>query len=427
MYSNIYNILFFVIEFMKLFLCCTLFINIKIKYPKTLLYTFILIVFAILLSSVYVELSKYGLIYGIVSIATISFTTTSKCDIKYIILNYIFICLVDMIFSAIFMFLLKYTGNELQNNYFLNIVVNSISLIILLLLFLFIIKSRAEHKVQTYYSSTSSSLIFIFIVGGTALGLYIALVQYFGFNTLDNSYKRVVALVLSFSSLIFIIICIALIVTYSKNKHLTEVNIINNKLLASQEKYYKMLLDKNEETKKFRHDISKHIYCMHVLLKNEDYDELEQYISKINLTISELRTNINTGNKLIDAIVNDLSTKNPSTVINWKGNIPEDIAISNMDLCTIFGNVLSNAFEASNLINVHVKILETAIFIHITNPFEKEPVIMEDKIISSKKEKGHGYGMPNIISCVERNGGSFEYRTDDNIFIVEIIFPSLLG
>ena len=44
---------------------------------------------------------------------------------------------------------------------------------------------------------------------------------------------------------------------------------------------------------------------MHILLINEEYDELDRYFTRIGSSLSELSVSVNTGNKLIDAIIND--------------------------------------------------------------------------------------------------------------------------
>ena len=425
MNSLIHNTTNFIIEFLKLFLCCKLVIDIKTKNSKILLYILSSASLFVFCSSIYIDWSLHSLFYGILSIVIISFITTPKKNVKYIILIYIFICIVDMIFSAVFIYIFTHTGNDLQGNYMLNIIVNSISLIVISLFLLIKLKIKGRYK-KTYNSVTLTQIL-IYIFGGIGLGLYITSVQYFGFDELKSSTTKLIALGLSMSSLMFIVICTSLIITRNKNKHLSEENAINAKLVKTQEEYYKMLLNKDEETKKFRHDMSSHIYCMHTLLIDEEYDELDRYFTRIGSSLSELTASVNTGNKLIDSIINDLSIKHPDTVINWTGSIPSDITLNSMDLCTVFANVLSNAFEASKLINVYVKVLETAMFITIINTIEKKPKIINGKIISHKNKNGHGYGIQNIERCMKKNGGSFTYKVEDQNFIAEIILPNSIN
>ncbi len=425
MNSLTHNTFNFIIEFLKILLCYKLIIDIKIKNSKTLLYILSLASIFIFITSIYIDWSGHSLFYGIMSIVLITFITTSKKNGKYIILIYVFICIVDMIFSAVFIYIFTHTLDDLEGNYLLSIMVNSMSLIIISVLLLVKLKIKDRYKKNN--SSVTLSQILIYIFGGIGLGLYITSVQYFGFDALKSSTRKLIALGLSVSSLMFIVICTSLIITRNKNKHLSEENAINAKLVKTQEEYYKMLLNKDEETKKFRHDISSHIYCMHILLINEEYDELDRYFTRIGSSLSELSVSVNTGNKLIDAIINDLLIKHPNTTINWTGSIPGDITLNSMDLCTVFANVLSNAFEASKSINVYVKVLETAMYITIINTIEKRPKIINGKIISHKNKNGHGYGIQNIEQCMKKNGGSFTYKVEDHIFIAEIILPNSIN
>lgn len=425
MNSYLHNTLNFIIEFSKILFCSKLVIDIKIKNSKTLLYTLSSVSILIFFSSIFIDWSLHSLFYGVLSIVIISFAITQKRNIKYMILIYIFICIVDMFFSAVFMYVFARTGDDLEGNYLLSIMVNSISLIPILIALL--IKLKIKNQYKYFISSVSFSQILIYIFGGIGLGLYITSVQYFGFDELNSSTKQLIALGLSISSLMFIAICTSLIITRNKNKHLSEENSINTKLVKTQEEYYKMILNKNEETKKFRHDMSSHIYCMHALLIDEEYDELDRYFTRIGSSLDDLKLSINTGNKLINAIINDLLIKHPDTVINWTGNIPDDITLNSMDLCTVFANVLSNAFEASQLVNVYVKILETAMYITIVNTIEKKPKIVNGRIVSHKNKNGHGYGIQNIERCINRNGGSFTYKVEDQIFIAEVILPNSIN
>ncbi len=205
----------------------------------------------------------------------------------------------------------------------------------------------------------------------------------------------------------------------------------NEKLLKSQEEYYTMLLEKEEETKKFRHDIQNHIYCMHTLLNNKDYDELGRYFKRMDSDLKNLKGGIHTGNSLVNAIVNSIKNKYSDVKINWKGDIPINLCLSSMDLCTIFSNLISNAFEAAcqadkKEVDVSIKVIETKLLIVVSNYTKEKPDIIDGKIKSSKKEKNHGYGIKNIKKCVENNEGDFNITFVDNIFTAEVFFNDIL-
>ena len=70
-------------------------------------------------------------------------------------------------------------------------------------------------------------------------------------------------------------------INYISKNHYKEIADINERLLKSKENYYTMLLQKDRDTIKFRHDISKHLNCMYILFDKGKYDELRKYFDKI--------------------------------------------------------------------------------------------------------------------------------------------------
>ena len=102
-----------------------------------------------------------------------------------------------------------------------------------------------------------------------------------------------------------------------------------------------------------------------------------------------------------------------------------------MDLCTIFSNLLSNAFEAANKtedkwMDVSVKTLESQLLIMIVNKAIEEPRIHNGEFISSKKEVNHGYGIKNARKCVEENNGSLNIKFENDLFTAEVLFYNIL-
>ena len=60
------------------------------------------------------------------------------------------------------------------------------------------------------------------------------------------------------------------------------------------------------------------------------------------------------------------------------------------------------------------------IYCNITNPYIGELNIYNDKIVSKKNSKNHGYGLGNIKRSVELYSGSIDIKTENGIFNVLI-------
>ena len=419
-----FNAVSYAIEFAKLFLVVAFLINIPQR--KYVLIAFPVSLLLLSFASIYFNFSEYSIIFGLLSSILIFVTMPEKRKIGQVILAYICICIIDMMSSAICMFILNISGNTLNKSSWLEVVVNSLSLILIVILVIIKKKSSSNN-----YYEISGKYILILILGGFSLALYITSIQFFGFEDKKYSYKSMVAFALSISSIIFIIICALLIFKHNQNEHLKREADMNLKMFKAQEDYYTMLLQKEDETKAFRHDIQNHLCCLNTLLKDGKYNELEEYLFKMDESLKLLKPVINTGNKLIDAIVGDISIKHNEVSLKWFGLMPEKISVPNIDLCTVFSNLLINAFEAAEnaenkTVNVFIKILESNLLIVIQNYTVSSPKIINGKYISDKAASGHGYGIRNICRCLEKNNGSFDTEFEDGIFTAEVVFSNAI-
>ena len=169
---------------------------------------------------------------------------------------------------------------------------------------------------------------------------------------------------------------------------------------------------------------------MAVSYENGQYKKLGKYISEAQGAIAQLSSQFRIGNDYVGAIAADLDNRYPDVTLEWSGNLPE-LELSYMDICTLFFNLLKNAFEAAEeaeekWVKVEIKLYEFDLFIHISNCYA---VIQKDKngeFQSTKKGEGHGYGMRNIKKCVEKNNGKYDFKLEKNTFHTEIILPNVI-
>ncbi len=172
------------------------------------------------------------------------------------------------------------------------------------------------------------------ILGELSLLEFITLFQ-LGKNAAEDTSKNM-AVSFSVGSVIFLLTGIIMLMNYMSKNHYKNISEINDKLIKSQEQYYLMLLQKDEETKRFRHDIKNHINCMYMLFKSGDYNGLENYFDKIGVTLSELSAKIQTGNNMVNAILNDISERYSDVSFSAYGKFPDCMKLSRTDICTLF-------------------------------------------------------------------------------------------
>lgn len=305
-----------------------------------------------------------------------------------------------------------------------SMIVNSICIVTVAVLSVIFgrLRKSAEYELP---KKVNYAYLVIIIIGEIALQDSITL-----FMATDGNNKMIV-FSLSAASVIFLLTAVIMFKNYISKNHYKSICDINEKLLKSQEKYYLMLLEREEETKKFRHDIKGHINCMYLLFKNNSRAELESYFEKMGASLSEIDVKMTTGSNMVNAVLNDAVSRFPEVSVTVNGAFPQDMKLSGSDLCTIFSNLFENAFAAAarterKYVDISIKILGSSLYVTVVNPVAKRVEIVGNCLQSEKRDKlRHGYGTVNAVTCAERNGGSLIFKCSDTVFEAELIIPNV--
>lgn len=201
-----------------------------------------------------------------------------------------------------------------------------------------------------------------------------------------------------------------------------------NKLYEEQFKNTKKYI---EISRKFKHDLEYHLIHIKKLINNECNLKAQEYIENI-FKLQEISSTkfIDTGNYIIDNIVNFKLNEafNKGIEITATAKIPYDIKISEFYIVSILGNIIQNAIEANEklkdnkFIDFYIRYKLNKLFITISNRFNENIIIKENKLITTKEEKlEHGIGFDSIVKFVEKYNGLLEYKYNKDIFTVEIL------
>lgn len=209
---------------------------------------------------------------------------------------------------------------------------------------------------------------------------------------------------------------------YRENEQLAE------KYLEDQKAHYLYLEKREEETKKFRHDIKNHLLILSRYLELNDYEEAGKYLGVLNEKVDALGNHIHVNNGVADAILNKFYAEAKEYGIELKvtGHFPMQCYVSAFDICTILSNLLSNAVEAEresgkNSIELEVRHKDSEMFIVIQNNYSHELKYENEFFQTSKLDVSeHGYGLKNVYECVKNNKGQMDIATDNNCFKVMI-------
>lgn len=191
---------------------------------------------------------------------------------------------------------------------------------------------------------------------------------------------------------------------------------------------YRELSDKYKNSMKIVHDAKKHINAIEDLIESE---KAKEYKESLFLELNKLCPEFRNSNQMLMVIVNHALFKAEKSKINLKLHIEElNLSfITDMDLTTIFANLLDNAIEACQILTEEKRHIDLYaerqmgfIIIQISNPYEFISMITDKKYRSTKS--GHaGVGLSNVRQTVEKYKGLFNIETINEIFTVEITIP----
>lgn len=186
-----------------------------------------------------------------------------------------------------------------------------------------------------------------------------------------------------------------------------------------------------DETRRIRHDFKHTIAVLNELSQTGQYEKLQEYISNYSSEISNVQAPATyCENPVVNATIHYYMDIARSYDIRTKLQvvIPKEIAISDIDLCLIFGNLLDNAITAcrkakagSRFIRLSAD-LDTPGFLYVTmvNSFSGEVYKRNGKYISTKEKKS-GIGLTSIQATTEKYQGSSNFYTENHEFISNIM------
>lgn len=183
----------------------------------------------------------------------------------------------------------------------------------------------------------------------------------------------------------------------------------------------------------WKHDFHNHIQTMKAYLELGKYKDMEQYLNNLDKDLTNIDTVLKTGNIMVDAILNTkLSLAvNQKINVNAKATVPENLKISDIDLCVIIGNLMDNAMEAAaklpdpedRFIRVYIREMKEQLYISVTNSSGGKVKKSGLMYISTKLTANHGFGLKRVDSIVAKYHGFINRQSEEGVFATEVMLP----
>ncbi|MCM1162451.1 MAG: GHKL domain-containing protein [Roseburia sp.] len=300
-------------------------------------------------------------------------------------------------------------------------------------LFLLILEGILHKKKNVFYFSAKNvTLVFMGLLG---MMFYLYPIQYsYGALETDTEMLKISLMGVSVSSILFFVICFVNLKSINEREAYKERIRTYEEYVTKQELYYKELLQKDNETKQFRHDMLNHLACLIGYLEDGENERAMEYVQEMTGVARNFSKRVLTGNDTIDIVAADVFRQEKEVKLDWVGRFPKESVISDMDLCILFSNLLKNALEATRLykgdekeVTVLVRGLSSTYFIYVKNPCNQEPKTNESKFFTTKADKeNHGFGMLNIEQVIKKYRGSISYDYKAPYFTASICLEHLV-
>ena len=214
----------------------------------------------------------------------------------------------------------------------------------------------------------------------------------------------------------------------------TLYNMIDRRIERFQseliEKQVREIQNMYRQVRGWRHDYRNHINNMKIQLSEGNYDKLSDYLNELADDLDTVDTVIKTGNVMADAILNSkLNVAEKMNIkLNVKANVPDKLPMSDVELCSMLGNILDNAVEAcgtlpeeERFMRVYIGKLKGQLYLSVQNSAGK--VRKSKNTYLSTKEGEHGYGLFRIDRVAKRYGGYVNRQKEEGVFATEIMVP----
>lgn len=212
-------------------------------------------------------------------------------------------------------------------------------------------------------------------------------------------------------------------------------NIMYNDMKSLNDRLVKKLEDYSsvkgidDELIRLNHDIKHHIICLKEL---NNSSKVRKYIESLEKKFERTNLQFRTGNEILDIILVENKRKCLDKGIQFSTRLDFSACnfIENIDVCTIFSNILDNAYEAASnavgikRVNLNGSVINGHFVFKCTNSKSNKILEKNSKIITSKKDKKeHGIGLRSIHKTLEKYNASISIDYDDNTFNINCIIP----
>ena len=339
-----------------------------------------------------------------------SFLLFSKDSWKTVLKFYLILAS-SMVLSDIFcMFVFYFFGNNVNGTLKVD---TSIRIYSTFILFIFMFAANFFwHKTRNIQIYTKYNHFFIVFSTQVIMGLT------FMFYTLYNENSPIkLTTVILFTGVAWIITDLFFIKAVFDNHRKAELKMSLDQAMEMEKmqyEYYENLTESINSLRKYRHDLNNILQTLMMIINNpETLENGRELLEQLCERYDETQLPYYCSNPVINAVIlaKTATAEEKGITVDLSVDLENTQMFENIDLCSIFANMLDNALEAASEVeNGRIAVScwsDTGyLFIKCTNSYKGE-VRKNGKGFVSTKGKDRGLGLSIIESITKKYGGSF--------------------
>ena len=279
------------------------------------------------------------------------------------------------------------------------------------------------HLYNIWYATLPISCVFL------ALNLVLRPDDYAILRNHDGALTFFLSVSLVFFQMLLLAVMFYFIVKIILNAGETEQR---NRILEAQERQYRTQRDYIEESARVRHDFRQTIIALKALSDEKDYQAIDDYLDRYVRSLPKNEITQYCRNNAVNALFNYYAqlAAQDGIILDLRIQLPDELPMSDIDLCGMIGNILENAVTACRALEQNKRWIQftaltqndSQLCIVATNSFDGKVRQSGGRYLSTHRD-GKGTGLLSIATTAAKYGGTAEFSHENGEFYTDVMIP----
>lgn len=220
--------------------------------------------------------------------------------------------------------------------------------------------------------------------------------------------------------------------TREKQVFKSERELAAMRLLAAEQRI-SQLKETQQQAAAYRHDMRHHVSLLKGYLGEGDLHKISDYLCDMERDLDAITPVQYCENETVNLVLCsfDARAKNAGVALYVDASLPEQLSVSDTELCALLSNALENAITAAAQVEdkklrrvyLHTLVNDGKLLLSTENAYAGTIELEGELPKSQSREASHGFGVRSMVSIVERHGGLYSFETSDGVFVLQLMLP----